>query len=157
MIKLNKANLIEKTNAFMSFIFGDKPDEQYEYEKALYHNMMGTSTNEEKELIAEFEQAHPVDAVDSREDIKAYMKKEKPNCLDSLRFVKPNRHVGEDIFAHPFTGSYEHKDENGNWVEGPALGHGYEGGFNYDWSPDDFFSRAKTKILNSVGIYEEHT
>ncbi|MGN1393507.1 MAG: hypothetical protein ACI4V7_05610 [Succinivibrionaceae bacterium] len=32
----------------------------------------------------------------------------------------------------PFTGSYEHQDENGNWVEGPALGHGYEGGFEYN-------------------------
>ena len=44
MIKLNKANLIEKTDSFMTFIFGDKPDEQYDYETALYHNMMGFST-----------------------------------------------------------------------------------------------------------------
>ena len=38
--------------------------------------------------------------------------------------VKPNDHVGKDIWSHPIFGSYEHKDENGNWVEGPALGHG---------------------------------
>lgn len=40
--------------------------------------------------------------------------------------VKPNFHVGQDIWSHPITGCYEHKDENGNWVEGPALGHGYD-------------------------------
>ena len=41
-----------------------------------------------------------------------------------------NHHVGSDIWSHPFTGSYEHQDENGNWVEGPALGHGYHGGYD---------------------------
>lgn len=55
-----------------------------------------------------------------------------------------NNHLMEDIFGGrpenvkdaikktvTWQGAYEHKDENGNWVPGPALGHGYEGGYDY--------------------------
>ena len=54
--------------------------------------------------------------------------------------VKPNFHVGQDIWSHPITGCYEHKDENGNWVEGPSLGHGYHGGY------DDYCAENPSKI-----------
>ena len=49
--------------------------------------------------------------------------------------VEPNKHVGKDIWSHPLTGCYEHKDENGNWVEGPSLGHSYQGGYS-DYIPE---------------------
>lgn len=41
-----------------------------------------------------------------------------------------NNHVGFAIWSHPFTGSYEHQDENVNCVEGPALVHDYHGGYD---------------------------
>lgn len=41
-----------------------------------------------------------------------------------------NHHVGFAIWSHPFTGSYEHQDENVNCVEGPALVHDYHGGYD---------------------------
>ena len=50
------------------------------------------------------------------------------------------------IFSHPFKGSYEHQDENGNWVEGPALGHGYEGGYDYSFNIDVFFGNLIAKL-----------
>lgn len=51
-----------------------------------------------------------------------------------------NSQVYKDIFSHPITGSYEHKDENGNWVEGPSLGHGYHGGY------DEYNEQHKSKF-----------
>jgi len=66
--------------------------------------------------------------------------------------VEPNKHVGKDIWSHPLTGCYEHKDENGNWVEGPSLGHGYNGGYS------DYSKEHKTKLdkwLEQKGIIKE--
>lgn len=116
----------------MSWIFGDKPDDQYDYENAIYRIKMNKAHVGDVELKKKYEKDHPVDAVESLETVNKLIakKKGKPlTAVEELKFVKPNRHVGEDIFSHPFSGSYEHQDENGNWVEGPALGHGYEGGF----------------------------
>ena len=115
----------------MNWIFGDKPDDQYDYENAVYRIKMNKVRVGDVELKKKFEKDHPVDAVESLETVNKLIanKNGKPlTALEELKFVKPNRHVGEDIFSNPFTGSYEHQDENGNWVEGPALGHGYEGG-----------------------------
>ena len=115
----------------MSWIFGDKPDDQYDYENAVYRIQMNKAHAEDLEIKKKYEKDHPVDAVESLETVNKLIAKKKGKPLtefEELKFVKPNRHVGEDIFSNPFTGSYEHQDENGNWVEGPALGHGYEGG-----------------------------
>lgn len=69
-----------------------------------------------------------------------------------VSLVKPNDHVGKDIWSHPITGCYEHKDENGNWVEGPALGHGNTGGYA------DYCEQHKSKLdkwLEKKGIIKE--
>ena len=127
-----KLSLINKVNSLMSWIFGDKPDVQYDYENVVYRIKMNKARVGDVELKKKFEKDHPVDAVESLETVNKLIanKKGKPlTALEELKFVKPNRHVGEDIFSHSFSGSYEHQDENGNWVPGPALGHGYEGGF----------------------------
>lgn len=119
--------LIKSTNSVLNWIFGDKSDDQYEYENAVYRIKMNETHSEDLELKKKFEKDHPVDAVESLETVNNLIakKKGKPlTLLEELKFVKPNRRVGEDIFSHSFSGSYEHKDENGNWVEGPALGHG---------------------------------
>ena len=138
----------------MSWIFVDKPDDQYDYENAIYRIKMNKARVGDVELKEKYEKDHPVDAVESLKTVnKLIVKKNgKPlTAVEELKFVKPNRHVGEDIFSHPFTGSYEHQDENGNWVEGPALGHGYEGGYeggyecNFDI--DSFFSKFKNKLF----------
>lgn len=41
-----------------------------------------------------------------------------------------NHHVGFAIWSHPFTDSYEHQDENGNCVKGPALVHDHHGSYD---------------------------
>ena len=148
---MKKEKLISLTDKLVSFAFGDKTDAQYDYEQALYHNMLGEATDDELQQMADFEQNHPVDAVDSRNELANLYEKRKGklNCFDELRFVKPNRNVGKDIFGNFFTGSYEHKDENGNWVPGPALGHGYEGGYDYSWSPDECVEKIKRKIASA--------
>lgn len=145
-----KKKLINKTNSLISWIFGEKPDEQYDYENAVYRIQMNEALAGDVELKEKFEKDHPVDAVDSLKTVNKLIAKKngKPlTACEELKFVKPNRHVGEDIFSHPFTGSYEHKDENGNWVEGPALGHGYEGGFECNFDIDSFFSKFKNKLF----------
>ncbi len=145
-----KNKLIKSTNSVMSWIFGDKPDEQYDYENAVYRIQMNEAHAEDLELMEKFEKDHPVDAVESLETVNKLIakKKGKPlTALEELKFVKPNRHVGEDIFSHPFTGSYEHQDENGNWVPSPALGHGYEGGYECSFDVDSFFRKFKNKIF----------
>lgn len=112
-----KKKLINKTNSLISWIFGEKPDDQYDYENAVYRIQMNEARAGDLELKKKFEKDHPVDAIESLETINKLIakKKGKPfTALEELKFVKPNRHVGEDIFSHPFTGSYEHKDENGN-------------------------------------------
>jgi hypothetical protein len=115
-------------------------DADYEYSAAIYHRAFDSEhfTEDERKFIKEYEQLHPVDAIDRREEIDKLKEKKRVSCFDTLKFVKPNRHVGEDIFSHPFKSSYEHQDENGNWVEGPALGHGYEGGYDCSFNPDTF-------------------
>ena len=145
-----KNKLIKSTNSVMSWIFGDKSDDQYDYENAVYRIQMNEAHSEDLELKEKFEKDHPVDAVESLETVNKLIakKKGKPlTALEELKFVKPNRHVGEDIFSHPFTGSYEHKDENGNWVPGPALGHGYEGGYECSFDIESFFSKFKNKLF----------
>ena len=130
----------------MSWIFGDKPDDQYDYENAIYRIKMNKARVGDIELKEKYEKDHPVDAIDSLETVNKLIAKKKGKlltALEELKFVKPNCHVGEDIFSHPFSGSYEHQDENGNWVEGPALGHGYECNFDVD----SFFSNFKNKIF----------
>ena len=139
-----KLLIINKVNSLMSWIFGDKPDEQYDYENAVYRILMNEALAGDIELKEKYEKDHPVDAVESLENVNKLIAKKKGKLLtehEKLKFVKPNRHVGEDIFSHPFSGSYEHQDENGNWVEGPALGHGYEGGFECNFDTDSFFSK----------------
>lgn len=141
-----KKKLINKTNSLISWIFGEKPDEQYDYENAVYRIKMNKVRVGDVELKEKYEKDHPVDAVESLETVNKLIanKKGKPlTALEELKFVKPNRHVGEDIFSNPFTGSYEHKDENGNLVPGPALGHGYECNFDID----SFFSKFKNKLF----------
>lgn len=145
-----KKKLINKTNSLMSWIFGEKPDEQYDYENVVYRIQMNEALAGDVELKEKFENDHPVDAVESLETVNKLITKKKGKPLtelEELKFVKPNRHVGEDIFSHPFTGSYEHQDENGNWVEGPALGHGYEGGYECNFDIDSFFSKFKNKLF----------
>lgn len=112
--------LIKSANLVMNWIFGDKSDDQYDYENAVYRIHMNEAHSEDLELKKKFEKDHLVDAVESLETVNKLIanKKGKPlSAVEELKFVKPNSHVGEDIFSHPFTGSYEHKDENGNWVE----------------------------------------
>lgn len=145
-----KLSLIIKVNSLMIWIFGDKPDDQYDYENAIYRIKMNKAHVGDVELKEKYEKDHPVDAVESLETINKLIAKKngKPlSALEELKFVKPNRHVGEDIFSHPFTGSYEHQDENGNWVEGPALGHGYEGGYECNFDIGSFFSKFKNKLF----------
>ena len=138
----------------MSWIFVDKPDDQYDYENAIYRIKMNKARVGDVELKEKYEKDHPVDAVESLKTINKLIAKKngKPlTAVEELKFVKPNRHVGEDIFSHPFSGSYEHQDENGNWVEGPALGHGYEGGYDggyeCNFDIDSFFSKFKNKFF----------
>lgn len=55
----------------------------------------------------------------------------------------------KDILSHPMSGCYEHKDENGNWVKGPTLGHAYSGGY------DEYCEKHKSKLdkfLEEKGI-----
>ena len=138
-----KQKLIDFVNKRFHF---DETDEDIVYSAAMYHKTFESTTAEEEKLIEEYEKLHPVDAVECREHMQKLAKKKHITCFDELKFVKPNRHVGEDIFSHPFTGSYEHKDENGNWVPGPALGHGYEGGYSFEFDPDDLFNKLKVKF-----------
>lgn len=129
--KLNKVyepignSLANKTDVIWNYINGNKTDEQIDLERELIEAQLEDSYA----LIAEAKINSNVDA----DDLKAAKKfvKRHDNCIAQALREKPNRHLGKDIFSHPFTGCYEHKDENGNWVEGPALGHGSEPG--YDW------------------------
>lgn len=134
----------------------DFTDEQYDYERALYENML--AKKEGRPALAEniaiqqhYEQVgNPVDVFDIREEVKVLVEKKKDNAILRTRFVKPNRHVGTDIFSHFFTGCYEHQDENGNWVEGPALGHGYHGGY------DDYCKEHPSKIDKALKSIKTH-
>jgi putative alpha-1,2-mannosidase len=67
---------------------------------------------------------------------------------NKVKEIKDSK-VYKDIFSHPITGCYEHQDENGNWVEGPALGHSYHGGY------DEYREQHKSKLekwLEEKGI-----
>lgn len=101
-----KKKLINKTNSLISWIFGEKPDEQYDYENAVYRIKMNKVRVGDVELKEKYEKDHPVDAVESLETVNKLIanKKGKPlTALEELKFVKPNRHVGEDIFSNPFS------------------------------------------------------
>ena len=50
-----KNKLIKSTNSVMSWIFGDKPDEQYDYENAVYRIQMNEAHAEDLELEEKFE------------------------------------------------------------------------------------------------------
>ena len=105
-----KMKLINKTNSLMSWIFGDKPDDQYDYENAIYRIKMNKARVGDVELKEKYENDHPVDAVESLKTVNKLIAKKngKPlTALEELKFVKPNCHVGEDIFSNPFSGSYE--------------------------------------------------
>ena len=94
-------------------VFEEKSDDQYDYENAVYRIRMNIAQPEDFEIKKMFEKAHPVDAVESLETVNTLIAKKKGKPLtvfEELKFVKPNRHVGEDIFSHPFTGSYDYKD-----------------------------------------------
>ena len=139
-----KQKLIDFVNKRFHF---DETDEDVEYSAAIYRREFDKHfTEDDRKFVEEYEQLHPVDSIDRREEIAKLKEKKCVTCFDTLKFVKPNRHAGEDIFSHPFQGSYEHKDENGNWVEGPALGHGYEGGYDYSFNPDAFFGKLIAKL-----------
>ena len=140
-----KQKLIDFVNKRFHF---DETDEDIEYSAAIYHREFDNEhyTEDDRKFVEEYEQLHPVDSIDRREEVDKLKEKKRVTCFDTLKFVKPNRHVGEDIFSHPFKGSYEHQDENGNWVEGPSLGHGYEGGYDYSFNPDKFFGNLIAKF-----------
>ena len=50
-----KNKLIKSTNSVMSWIFGDKPDEQYDYENAIYRIQMNEAHAEDLELKEKFD------------------------------------------------------------------------------------------------------
>lgn len=114
-------SLANKTDAIWNFINGNKTDEQIDLERELIEAQLEASYA----LIAEAKINSNVDA----DDLKAAKKfvKRHDNCIAQALREKPNRHLGKDIFSHPLSGCYEHKDpETGEWVPGPALGHGSE-------------------------------
>ena len=72
-----KNKLIKSTNSVMSWIFGNKPDEQYDYENAVYRIQMNEAHAEDLELKEKFEKDHPVDAVESLETVNKFIAKKK--------------------------------------------------------------------------------
>lgn len=74
-------------------------------------------------------------------------------CFD-MEDVTPNTHVAKDIWLHPMSSCYEHMDENGNWVEGPAHGHGGSDSFEtYNEKHPSFIDRLYSSVENKL----EHT
>lgn len=75
----------------------------------------------------------------------------KEKIKEKIKEIK-NTPLYKDILSHPMSGCYEHKDETGNWVEGPALGHCNSGGF------DEYSKNHKTKLdswLENMGIIKD--
>jgi len=139
--------LIEKIFNF------EKSDEQYDYENAVYNIQLSFLQEDNKinpediKTVTEYEAKY-------REQFKEKVLPSKVlaeglakegNLIKATQIVKPNRHIWDDIFGSLF-GAYEHKDENGNWVPGPALGHGYEGGYGCSWNADEEFKKLKDAV-----------
>lgn len=139
--------LIEKIFNF------EKSDEQYDYENAVYNIQLSFLQEDNKinpediKTVTEYEEKY-------REQFREKVLPSKVlaeglakegNLIKATQIVKPNRHIWTDIFGSLF-GAYEHKDENGNWVPGPALGHGYEGGYDCSWNADEEFKKLKDAV-----------
>lgn len=142
--------LIEKIFNF------EKSDEQYDYENAVYNIQLSFIQEDNKinpediKTVTEYEGKY-------REQFKEKVLPSKVlaeglakegNLIKATQIVKPNRHVWNDIFGS-FFGAYEHKDENGNWVSGPALGHGYEGGYDYSFNAAEEFKKLKDAVVGA--------
>lgn len=142
--------LIEKIFNF------EKSDEQYDYENAVYNIQLSFIQEDNKinpediKTVTEYEEKY-------REQFKEKVLPSKVlaeglakegNLIKATQIVKPNRHIWNDIFGS-FFGAYEHKDENGNWVPGPALGHGYEGGYDCSWNADEEFKKLKDAVVGA--------
>ena len=142
--------LIEKIFNF------EKSDEQYDYENAVYSIQLSFLQEDNKinpediKTVTEYEAKY-------REQFKEKVLPSKVlaeglakegNLIKATQIVKPNRHIWDDIFGSLF-GAYEHKDENGNWGPGPALGHGYEGGYDCSWNADEEFKKLKNAVVGA--------
>lgn len=115
-----RKKLEEKTDSVWNAIIGEKTDEQIDLERELIEAQL-----EDCCALLKDPEADPTDVSAAKKFIKR-----QDNCIAAALREKPNRHLGKDIFSHPITGCFEHKDhETGEWVPGPALGHGSEPGY----------------------------
>ena len=139
--------LIEKIFNF------EKSDEQYDYENAVYNIQLSFIQEDSKinpediKTVTEYEEKYKEQFKEKVLPSKVLAEglAKEGNLIKATQIVKPNRHIWDDIFGSLF-GAYEHKDENGNWVPGPALGHGYEGGYDCSWNADEEFKKLKDAV-----------
>jgi hypothetical protein len=139
--------LIEKIFNF------EKSDEQYDYENAVYNIQLSFLQEDNKinpediKTVTEYEGKYKEQFKEKVLPSKVLAEglAKEGNLIKATQIVKPNRHIWDDIFGSLF-GAYEHKDENGNWVPGPALGHGYEGGYDCSWNADEEFKKLKDAV-----------
>jgi hypothetical protein len=139
--------LIEKIFNF------EKSDEQYDYENAVYNIQLSFLQEDNKinpediKTVTEYEGKYKEQFKEKVLPSKVLAEglAKEGNLIKATQIVKPNRHIWNDIFGSLF-GAYEHKDENGNWVPGPALGHGYEGGYDCSWNADEEFKKLKDAV-----------
>jgi len=139
--------LIEKIFNF------EKSDEQYDYENAVYNIQLSFLQEDNKinpediKTVTEYEGKYKEQFREKVLPSKVLAEglAKEGNLIKATQIVKPNRHIWNDIFGSLF-GAYEHKDENGNWVPGPALGHGYEGGYDCSWNADEEFRKLKDAV-----------
>ena len=139
--------LIEKIFNF------EKSDEQYDYENAVYNIQLSFLQEDSKinpediKTVTEYEEKYKEQFKEKVLPSKVLAEglAKEGNLIKATQIVKPNRHIWDDIFGSLF-GAYEHKDENGNWVPGPALGHGYEGGYDCSWNADEEFRKLKEAV-----------
>jgi len=139
--------LIEKIFNF------EKSDEQYDYENAVYNIQLSFLQEDNKinpediKTVTEYEGKYKEQFREKVLPSKVLAEglAKEGNLIKATQIVKPNRHIWNDIFGSLF-GAYEHKDENGNWVPGPALGHGYEGGYDCSWNADEEFKKLKDAV-----------
>lgn len=111
-IKETYKKLIDKFDTWMSSLLGgDKSDEFYDYEAAVYNILLNEATDEDFKIKEKFEKNHPTEAAETFHELRLLVEAGKHlSPIQELRFVKPNRHVGTDIFKHPIAGCYEHQD-----------------------------------------------